>query len=307
MTSRLERLLRWYPRAWRERYGEEFLALLDDELAGARAPLTFRVKVALSGLREHGYASGVVGASASVEARRRGGSLLVLVAWAGMVVGGAALAKSAEHFATAMPVSSRAGAQLAYDVVVAAGVVGTLLVGLGALLAVPTVVRMLRRGGWSRVRPAVSRALAASALGALAMTGLGLWAHRLSALQRNGGDALYGVAFLAVAALAVLTIALWTSAAVTTVGAMDISPTLLRAESALAGAVSAAAALLTVSALAWWIEVARYAPWFFQGAAPGTAATPWSTPMALTMAVMLASLAVAVGGVIRIASGRLAR
>jgi hypothetical protein len=33
---RLARLLRWYPRAWRERYGEEFLALVEDTLGGRR-------------------------------------------------------------------------------------------------------------------------------------------------------------------------------------------------------------------------------------------------------------------------------
>lgn len=304
MTGRLERLLRWYPRAWRERYGEEFLALLEDELGGARAPLSFRVKVAMSGLRERSHAARVVGSSAPVEARRRGGSLLVLAAWAGMVVGGAGLAKSAEHFAAAMPLASRAGAQLAYDVVVVAGVVGTLLVGLGALLVAPSFVRFVRRGGWSRIRPSVGRALVVSTAGAVAMTGLGLWAHQLSAAQRNGGNLIYGVAFLAVGALVILTVGLWTTAAVTAVGAMDISPALLRAECALAGAVSAAAAVVTASSLAWWIEVARHAPWFFQGASPGTATSLWSTPMALDAGVMVASLAVALWGVTRIASAR---
>ena len=28
------KLLRWYPRAWRERYGEEFLAMIEDSLDG---------------------------------------------------------------------------------------------------------------------------------------------------------------------------------------------------------------------------------------------------------------------------------
>ena len=30
------RLLRWYPRGWRERYGEEFLAMVEDGLDGRR-------------------------------------------------------------------------------------------------------------------------------------------------------------------------------------------------------------------------------------------------------------------------------
>lgn len=303
MRGGLERLLRWYPKAWRDRYGEEFLALLDDELAGAAPTASFRARVALSGLRERGHASGVVGA-APPDARRRGGSLLVLIAWAGMTVGGVGLAKSSEHFAEALPGASRAGAQLAYDVAVAAGAVGTLLVGVGALLVAPSFARVVRRGGWPRIRPTLSRALVASAALALATRGLGGWAHHLSTLQRNGGDALYGVAFLALAALAVVTIALWTSVAVTSVAAMDLSPTLVRLESRLAGAVAAAAVLLTASTLAWWVEVGRHAPWFFQGAARATAATPWSAPMALSATIMTLSLVLATWGVSRIASAR---
>jgi hypothetical protein len=30
------KLLRWYPRGWRERYGEEFLAMIEDSLGGRR-------------------------------------------------------------------------------------------------------------------------------------------------------------------------------------------------------------------------------------------------------------------------------
>jgi hypothetical protein len=30
------KLLRWYPRTWRERYGEEFLAMVEDSLDGRR-------------------------------------------------------------------------------------------------------------------------------------------------------------------------------------------------------------------------------------------------------------------------------
>ncbi len=303
MSGSLERLLRWYPRAWRERYGEEFLALLEDELAGAAPGPSFRLRVALSGLRERGHASGVVGA-ATAEARRRAGALLVLVAWAGMVVGGVGLAKTAEHFANAVPVASRTGVQLAYDVAVLAGAAGTFLVGLGALVVAPSFVRFVRRGGWPRIVPALRRAFVASAASAVATAGLAEWAHHLSTAQRNGGDTLYGVAFLVVAVLAVLAIALWTTSAVTTVAAMDLSPRLVRVEARLAGAVGAAAALLTASALVWWIEVGRVAPWFFQGVARGVPASPWSAPMVLSTSVLAASLAVALWGVSRIASAR---
>ena len=40
------KLLRWYPRAWRERYGEEFLAMVEDSLDGRRPTWRLRLGVA---------------------------------------------------------------------------------------------------------------------------------------------------------------------------------------------------------------------------------------------------------------------
>ena len=52
----LAKLLRWYPRAWRERYGEEFLAMVEDGLDGERVTWRLTVSVARAGLRERGRA-----------------------------------------------------------------------------------------------------------------------------------------------------------------------------------------------------------------------------------------------------------
>ena len=52
------RLLRWYPRAWREQYGEELLALIQDTLDEGRP--TWRLRL------------GVIGAACANEATRRG-------------------------------------------------------------------------------------------------------------------------------------------------------------------------------------------------------------------------------------------
>jgi hypothetical protein len=302
--ERLERLLRWYPTSWRERYGEEFLALLEDELDGAKAPLLFRVKIALAGVRERFLASGVVGTTPTAETRRRAGSLLVLVAWAGMVVGGVGLAKSAEHFSNSLAPSARAGAQFAYDLVVGAGAAGSLLVVLGALIGLPAFARFLVAGGARRVRPALVRALAASAVTGAGVVALGTWAHRLNVAQRNGVDAGYVHAFLAVAVLAVVTIGLWTAFVVKAATAMSIPPVVLRVESELAGAVAAATALVFVGSLAWWLEVGTHAPWFFRASPVGVAVSFWSTPMELNMGVMALSTVLALWGVARLASAR---
>jgi|GEM_PF-4443000 len=49
---RVARLERWYPRGWRERYGIELRALLEDSLADGRGGLRMSLDVARAGLRE---------------------------------------------------------------------------------------------------------------------------------------------------------------------------------------------------------------------------------------------------------------
>jgi hypothetical protein len=130
-------LLRWYPRSWRERYGEELMALMEDQ-SGERAP-TRSVKMSLvwAGLRERFHGSGLVGAQRSPAERARAGSLLVLCAWTAFTLAGASFSKGSEHFARAVPVGSRRVPQGAYDVVAALGAIGVTLVVLGAVAALP--------------------------------------------------------------------------------------------------------------------------------------------------------------------------
>ena len=45
-------LLRWYPRAWRERYGSELAALIQDNLDEGRPAWRLRLSVIGGGLRE---------------------------------------------------------------------------------------------------------------------------------------------------------------------------------------------------------------------------------------------------------------
>ena len=57
-------LLRWYPRAWRERYGEELLALVQDTLDEGRPTWRLRLGVVGGGLRERGHQAARAGAAA---------------------------------------------------------------------------------------------------------------------------------------------------------------------------------------------------------------------------------------------------
>ena len=132
----VRRLLRWYPTSWRTRYEDEFLAFLEDRLKDSPLTWSFRSSVALEGLRERCYGSGLVGARRPGD-QRRTGSLVVFVAWSIMAVGGAIMEITAEHFSVSMPEHTRSLAQFAYDTTVAAGVAGSLLVVVGSSVALP--------------------------------------------------------------------------------------------------------------------------------------------------------------------------
>jgi len=59
--ARANRLLRWYPPSWRERYGEEFEALLVADISEQRQSRRRTVDVALSGLLARLAAAGIAG------------------------------------------------------------------------------------------------------------------------------------------------------------------------------------------------------------------------------------------------------
>lgn len=297
----LRRLLRWYPPSWRERYGEELLALVDDRLH--EAPLTMRLRssIAIAGVRERCYGSGLVGARSTPAAQRRTGSLTVLVAWSIMIVGGASLVKMAEHYSVALPSTSRAAATFAYDVTAAAGFTGTLLVLCGAVLALPGFVRFLRASKWPEVRRTFTTSLVASMVLVTATFALSRWARQLNAAQRNGSDSVYSFAFLAFALLVVVTIALWTRASIEVVSKIDFTPRELRWESCLALAVSLSSIVVVLGAVAWWVQMGLHAPWFLQGTVSGQSGSPWSARVLATGLVMALASAIALWGALRVA------
>jgi len=59
--QRARRLLRWYPRAWRDRYGDEFCALLESELDEQRTSVRRSLDVAWSGVVARASTTGLVG------------------------------------------------------------------------------------------------------------------------------------------------------------------------------------------------------------------------------------------------------
>lgn len=294
-------LLRWYPPAWRERYGEELVVLMEDYSDEQQPTLKVKLSLVWAGLRERVHESGLVGVQPSPVERARAGSLLVLCAWTAFVLAGASFSKASEHFAQALPVASRAIPEGAFDVVVALGIMGVTLVVLGAVATFPAFVQFVRVGGWSSIRRYVLRAIVFTVVTVGAVIPLSVWAHHLNEFQRNGGDGLYSWVLAAWALLAAATLAQWTAAGVVAARTIDLTRRVLHFEAILAVAVAGTMVVITAATALWWGAVAKDAPWFLEGTASGTSPSPFNVQLALTMALMLAALLVAAYGVVRVA------
>jgi hypothetical protein len=223
----MKRLLFAYPRWWRERYGDELLALLEAE------PVTWlaRANIIRGGLGE-----------------RLGGSrrpqLRVLWAWSLFVIGGIAFQKTSEHWQVAVPGSARGVPTAAFDTVQAAAAIGSAAVLVAVALALPAFVRDLRRGGWVSLR----RPILAAATGTIVAAG---------ALVATAADHDI-VAISAFVAFAVVSLFAWTHAAA--LAARRLPPQ--RVHSYLAFAASATMVVMTVAAAVWFAAVTAQAPSF---------------------------------------------
>jgi hypothetical protein len=285
-TSRL--LLSLYPAGWRARYGEELQTLIM-EAGGGRVTWRVRFDVARAAGRERLRSSGLVGAGPP-RARVCAGSVLVLCAWALFVVAGTSVQKRSEHWQASIPVGSRALPSAAFDALIVGAAIGSALVFIGVAAALPTALSFLRGGGWGRVRRPVLLAGALTLAAVLAAVPIVVWAHGLSAAQRNGRDAAYGVGAGLWALLLVACLTAWTAAAVAVARRLDLSPAVLRLETFLATAVTVSMAAMTAATVVWLAALD-------QAAASYLVAT----------ALMLVATAVATAGSLRAVRGLSAR
>ena len=295
--------LRWYPAAWRARYGDDLGALLDDEHGDGPLPMLVRWSLLTGGLHERMHASGLFGSAAPPAERVRAGALAVLGGWAAFVVAGASFAKFSEHFDQALP--HRQSAHTVPDVAFAAvqlvAAIGAALVVAGAAIALPAFVRFLRRGGWPAVRRRVLLAAAATVVTAAGTVPLLVWAHHLDPRARNGGMHLYGGLFLAWCALLVLTLALWTAVAIAAARRLELPRPVLAAEAVCAVAVASAMAVVLAATALWWASMARHAPSFLGASPAGAPSSPWDAWLAGTVGLMLLATVVGATGVARLA------
>jgi hypothetical protein len=293
------RLLRWYPPAWRQRYGDEFLVFMQDSFGPDKPPLAARLSIVAGGIRERARRSGLSGDSVPPADRVRAGVLLVLVSWTAMVVAGACYAKMSEHFGSALPDGASAHhlPDLSYTFIQTAAGVAGLIVIAAAGLALPAFLRYLRSGGWPSIRAHSLRAAGCTLLTAGISAPLLVWAHHLSAHQRNGGSVGYGILFLVWAALIAATLVLWTVFAVVAARNVTFSRSLLAAVACMAVAVALAVVGIVAATILWWILIAERAPTFLGG----DSATPLNARLVATVAVMALAAAAATAGAARIA------
>ena len=299
VDAHLVRLLRWYPRAWRDRYGDEFLIFMQDSFGRDKPPLAARLSIVAGGVRERSRRSGLSGDSVPPTDRVQAGVLMVLVSWTAMVIAGASFAKMSEHFDSALPNGAEAHRlpDVLYTFIqTAAGVAGLIVIAATGI-ALPAFLRYLRAGGWPSIRAHARRAAGCTLLTAGLTAPLLVWAHNLSAHQRNGGSAGYGALFVVWAALAVVTLVLWTVLAVVAARNVTFSRSVLAAEAGMAVAVALAIVGILAATSLWWALIALRAPSFISG----HPASPLNVRLVATVALMTLAGAAATTGAVRIA------
>jgi hypothetical protein len=249
---RTGKLLRWYPRAWRERYGEEFLALIQDSLDGRRPTWRLRLGVAWAGLCERCYhAARAVKSAAERPAVKR---------WRQTVVVGFLVAAAPVGFKAPIPPARTWQATAAFDLLLATGTFTAASALAGALVAVPAWAGFLQAGGWPKIRRRIAWAAGASVAAVGGLAGL-LVAQRSMSFGQLSHSWDYFIGVLATWLPTWGALGLWAFAFSALGRDLKLAPRARAAEVVL-GAVAGVAASATVSAyLIWYFTVQFSAPW----------------------------------------------
>jgi hypothetical protein len=279
-AARAARLLRWYPEAWRARYGEEFAELLIADIAERPRSAARALDVARGGVTARLAAVGLCGLPVRETAARTAASRHVTASLASL---GCSLAVFL-GFGAAMwsqltigwQWSRAAGTPATVATVTTSAAMLAFLV-LGALAALPVlaivIARVARRQGKGLIGPSVILLVSAAALlvggrhfgngwpgtgGHRGLVPAGLaafeWATSLSVSSywaHPGALATFPAAELAWMAVSPLAAACAVTAAAKLVRRTELPPHLLRLEIRLAAAVSAAMAVFLAGSCCW--------------------------------------------------------
>jgi hypothetical protein len=242
------RLLRWYPRAWRERYGEELLALIQDTLDEGRPTWRLRLGVAWGGLRERGHQAGQAGKAAVKR--------MAVYSWSPVIlIVGSAVVNIPWILKTPLPPARAWQATAALDALAGTLAFTSVCVLAGALVAIPAFAAFLREGGWPKIRRRVAWAAGATLAAGGGLVGLTLGLSSMSFAQMNRSLA-YFIGVVATALALVVALGLWASAARATAKHLKLAPG-ARATQLLLAAVTVIASFTIVSANAIWLAAAQ--------------------------------------------------
>ena len=236
-------LLRWYPRAWQDRYGEELLALIQDTLEEGHPAWRLRLGVAWGGLRERGRQARHA-AAASV--RRRAGP----DRWGTVLMAGLVCAAVPGQLVSA-PFPARAWQAVALGALLAAVAVTGAVVLAGGLAALPALVRFVRADGWPKIRHRVGWAAGATAVAGGGLVGLVLVSGTRSPAQVNAWGAYWTGLLVAGLALAVA-IGLWAAAATAAARHLTLTPRVRAVHLVLGAIIPTAVSMVVVTLGIWW-------------------------------------------------------
>jgi hypothetical protein len=237
-------LLRWYPRAWRERYGEELLALIQDTLDEGRPMWRLRLGVIGGGLRERGHQAGHVVRPAVIRTGLERWSLFVT----GLVLA------TVPEAVTGSPPRARPWQAPATDGVLAAIALTGAVVLASGLTGLPALIRFLRAGGWPKARRRIMRAAGATVVAGGVLAGLSVASGSRSSAQLNASWVFSSGRLAAGLAIAVA-IGLWAAAAVTTARHLTLAPRVRAAQLVLSAVTPTMAMVMFVSLVLWWSAV----------------------------------------------------
>jgi hypothetical protein len=238
------RLLRWYPRAWRERYGEELLALIQDTMDDGRPTWRLRLSVIWGGLRERAHQ---VRRAAKAGAAKRSA---MVIRWLMILLAGLLFTNLPLQFKMSPPPARAWQATAALDVVVAVGAFICAVLLVSGLAARPAVVRFLRAGGWPKIRRQVAWAAGATGLTAGGLVALSV---TLSSQPKAPLDVslAYFLGLMATALALAVTIGLWAAVVAAMAKHLKLAPR-VRAVELVAGPVISTAVQMGVSATIIW-------------------------------------------------------
>ena len=248
------RLLRWYPRTWRERYGEELLALIQDTLDEGRPTWRLRLGVIWGGLRERGHQAG--------HAVRAAVKRWAVSRYRPTILAGRVDRRPPPGNLTTSPPPARAwqatAALGAYWPAVVA-FIGAVVLASG-LAALPAVVRFLRAGGWPKIRRRVAWAAGAT-------VAAGRRAGRHVVLGRSHNSAQLSTSWptssvLLVTGLAlVVAIGLWASAVAATARHLTLTPRVRAAQLVLGSVIPTAVSALLSADIIWYSATQSSVTW----------------------------------------------